>query len=336
MAGIWDTIKKPFSALAPMEDVTDTVFRRLLASWGAPDVFFTEFVNVDGMCSPGRDAVIHRLQHTDVEKPLIAQIWGLRPKNFEIAARDISAMGFDGIDLNMGCPVKKIIKTGACSALIENPSLADEMIAATREGAGDLPVSVKTRIGFKKRKTVEWSHFLLEHNLSALTVHGRITSEMSDVPADWEEIRKVVELRNTMQMPTLIIGNGDVDRPEQLREFPSRYGVDGVMVGRGIFHNPYLFRAGDFDCLSFTEKASLLREHITLYRQVWGNGSNFNVIKKFVKVYIRGFSGAAHLRAELMETTGYDELLALLEVQPLSHRTEEAWKHYHWDYRNRR
>jgi tRNA-dihydrouridine synthase len=314
MAGFWNTLERPFTALAPMEDVTDTVFRQLVAKWGAPDVFFTEFVNVDGMCSAGREAVIHRLRYTEAERPLVAQVWGLRPENFEIAARDIAAMGFDGIDINMGCPVKKIIKSGACSALIDNPSLAAEMIQATKDGAGDLPVSVKTRIGFRKKCTLEWSGFLLDHDIAALTIHGRIAKDMSDVPADWDEVGKVAALRNEMGVRTLVIGNGDVESMAQVVDFHGRHGVDGAMVGRGIFHNPFLFAkdASSFDELPFEAKASLLREHVALYRRTWGDKKNFNVMKKFVKVYIRGFEGASHIRGELMEAASYTDMLRLL------------------------
>ncbi len=311
MASFWKTLKKPFSILAPMEDVTDTVFRQLVAGWGAPDVFFTEFVNVDGMCSQGREAVIHRLRYTESERPLVAQIWGLRPENFEIAARDIASLGFDGIDINMGCPVKKITKSGACSALIDNPSLAGEMIQATKEGAGSLPVSVKTRIGFRQKKTIAWTEFLLGHDIAALTIHGRIAKDLSDVPADWHEVGKVVTLRNEMNLPTLIVGNGDVESMDQAMDYHRKYGVDGIMVGRGIFHNPFLFagRESDFDSLPFKTKASLLREHIALYRRTWGDERNFNVLKKFVKVYIRGFSGASRIREELMDAASYGDML---------------------------
>jgi nifR3 family TIM-barrel protein len=315
-AGFWQSLNIPFTVLAPMEDVTDTVFRQLISAWGAPDVYVTEFVNVDGMCSAGRDAVIHRLRHSEIERPLVAQIWGLKPENFKTAAGDIREMGFAGIDINMGCPVKKIVKTGACSALIENPSLAEEMIIATKEGAGDLPVSVKTRIGFKKRKTLEWTGFLLEHDIAALTVHGRISKDMSDVPADWNEIKRVVGLRNEMEISTLIIGNGDIENRGQIGAFHNEYGVDGVMVGRGIFVNPLLFRedGGEYRKLSFEEKAGYLKQHIALYRETWGDKRNFNVMKKFVKVYIRGFSGASTLRGRLMDTSSYEDMQAILEL----------------------
>ena len=193
-----------------MEDVTDTVFRRIVAHCGAPDVFFTEFTSADGLCSVGYDAVAHRLRYTEAERPLVAQIWGIHPDTHMKAARLAVEMGFDGIDINMGCPVKKIVKTGACSGLIENPTLAREIYLATREGAGDLPVSIKTRCGFRSWRTEEWTGFLLELEPVVLTVHGRIARDESKYPADWDQVARVVTLRDQMESPTIILGNGDV------------------------------------------------------------------------------------------------------------------------------
>jgi tRNA-dihydrouridine synthase len=335
--GFWDTLPLPISALAPMEDVTDTVFRRIVASAAPPDVYFTEFVNADGLCSAGYDAVVHRLRFTEIERPIVAQIWGNKPENYLKAARMIIDMGFDGIDINMGCPVKKIVKTGACSALIENPSLAAELFHAAREGvtsnlnqsetgSGDaaLPVSIKTRIGFKTKKTETWARFLLELNPAVLTIHGRIAKDMSDVPADWDEVRRVVDLRNDMRSNTLILGNGDVDTSERLADYPAKYGVDGVMVGRGIFRDLFIFRRyseqdddasahTSFELLPMTEKIDFYKSHIDLYRSTWGDEKNFNVMKKFAKPYIAGFSGAGKLRNAIMETSNYSEMLEALE-----------------------
>ncbi len=316
MAGFWDTLARPFSVLAPMEDVTDTVFRQLVARLAAPDVFYTEFVNVDGMCSPGRDAVIHRLRHTESERPLVAQIWGLKPENFERAAAEIRDMGFDGVDLNMGCPVKKVIKTGAGSALIDNPSLASEMILAAKQGAGAMPVSVKTRIGYKSKSTLEWAGFLLEHNLAAIVVHGRITKNGAGAPADWAEIGKVVALRDRIGSLTCIVGNGDVKSPEQILKLSEEYGVDGVMIGRGAMRDPFIFRtpgSAGFEELEISGKVTLMKEHAILYRETWGETKNFNNVKKFAKTYITGFDGAAEARNRLMETQGYDDFIDVLE-----------------------
>src|SRR3989344_5899284 len=236
MKNIWQSLTKPFFVLAPMDDVTDTVFRQVVAVVSKPNLFFTEFTNVDGLQSVGREKVLTRLQHQKTERPLIAQIWGLNPENFCKSAQDISKMDFDGIDLNMGCPEHGTVKKGACSALINNPELAAQIIAATKKGAGDLPVSVKTRIGFSEIQTEEWCGFLLKQDIAVLTVHGRTVKEMSKVPAHWDEIGKVVKLRDKMGLKTLIIGNGDVENREDGLKKVQEYGVDGIMIGRGIFH----------------------------------------------------------------------------------------------------
>jgi len=313
MDDFWHRLPKPIKVLAPMEDVTDTVFRRIVARCGRPDVFFTEFTNTDGMCSDGREAVIHRLQFTEIERPIVAQIWGNNPEHYYKAARDLHEMGFDGIDINMGCPVKKIVKNGCCSALIENKPLVRELVAAAKEGSRGLPVSVKTRIGFRKIETEEWASFLLEQEPTVLTMHGRTAKEMSDFPAKWEEIGKVVRVRNRMGSETLVIGNGDVESLAEIDDKAKSYGVDGVMVGRGIFGNIHLFDAqrSNLDTPP-RQRLELLVEHLDLYRSTWGSDKNFEVMKKFVKVYVSGFPGAAKLRNRLMAATGYGQIDEIL------------------------
>ncbi len=314
MKNIWSSLPQPFFVLAPMEDVTDTVFRRIVVSCGRPDLFFTEFTSVDGLFSEGRDAVIKRFDFTKEELPLIAQIWGIKPENYFRAAKLIASMGFSGIDINMGCPERKVVRIGACSALMNNRTLAKEIIEATKEGAGELPVSIKTRIGFKEANIEDWIGFLLEHNLDALTIHGRTTKEMSDVPAQWEEIAKVVRLRDAMQKPTLIIGNGDVrSRHEGLLRVKET-GVDGVMVGRGIFHDPWMFNKDHFgDSVEKNEKLKKLIEHISLFLSHWGEKKHDAILKKFYKCYIVGFPGASELRAQCMSYPTPEDVIKKLE-----------------------
>ncbi|GAB4142769.1 MAG: tRNA-dihydrouridine synthase [Patescibacteria group bacterium] len=336
----WEKLLKPFSVLAPMEDVTDVVFRQMMVKFGRPDVFFTEFVNTDGLSSEkGFLAVSHRLKFFSNEKPIVAQIWGTKPENFFASAKIVKDLGFDGVDINMGCPQKKIIKNGACSALIKNPNLAKEIIIATREGAGDLPVSVKTRIGFNKIITEEWIGFLLDQNLDALTIHGRTQKEMSAVSAHWDEIGKAVDLKNTKvksqkskekifktnktslstsslsndkNKNTIIIGNGDVEKFSEIRKKHELYGVDGVMVGRGVFKNPWIFSGKNMDEISVQEKLQFLIEHIEFFVETWkidkGESQcvstekyykNFSIMKKFFKIYINGWNGASEFREKL-------------------------------------
>ncbi len=299
---IWKQLKKPFFVLAPLDDVTDTSFRRHLAKYAAPDLFYTEFTNVEGLFSAGREHVLRRFRFTDSEKPLIAQIWGLKPELYEKAAKLIVEMGFDGVDINMGCPESGVVKKGCCSALINNPELAAEIIQATKRGAGGkIPVSVKCRIGFSKIATEEWCGFLLSQDIDALIVHGRTTKEMSKVPAHWEEIGKVVKLRNEMGKETLIIGNGDVESREQGIELAEKFGVDGIMIGRGVFHNFWVFNKEQKEYTPEVRMQVLL-DHARTFDEDWGETKNFAILRKFFKIYASEFEGASDLRVKLMET----------------------------------
>src|SRR3989344_1057321 len=307
MSNFWKELKKPILIQAPMEDVTDTVFRQIIAKCGRPDVFFTEFTNVEGLCSRGRDRVGKRLIVTEKERPIVAQIWGNNSKNYLETAKLIKKMGFDGIDINMGCPEKSVVKKGSCAALINNHPLAKEIILATREGASGLPISVKTRIGIKNIHTEEWAEFLLGFNLDALTIHARTVAEMSDIPAHWDEIKKVVKLRDSMKKKTLIIGNGDVKDLRDAEEKYRKYNVDGIMIGRGIFDNLWLFNKNvNPENISYQEKLKLLIKHLELFDRTWGSfdrlrTKNFALMKKFYKIYVSDVPDASEFRSKLME-----------------------------------
>jgi tRNA-dihydrouridine synthase len=234
----------------------------------------------------------------------VAQIWGNKPQHFLESARLLQEMGFDGIDINMGCPVPKIVKNGSCAALIENPSLAREIYLATCEGAPNLPISIKTRIGFRTRRTEEWCGFLLKLHPAALTVHARTAKEMSDVPADWNEIAKVCSLRDELGFATIIIGNGDVTSMAEVRHRVESTGVDGVMIGRGIFQNLFVFNGDESTPLrerSVKEKLDLLMRHAKSFTQEWAHNKDFALIKRFIKIYASNFPGASELRVQLME-----------------------------------
>ena len=310
-------LPKPFFVLAPMDDVTDTVFRQIVADCAAPDLFFTEFVNVDGLQSPGRPKLMKRLQFTDKETPLIAQIWGKNPENFYKTAQELVEMGYAGIDINMGCPEKNVVKNGTCSALINDRPLALEIIKATQAGAaGKLPVSVKTRLGFG---TVDytWHEFLLQQNLAMLTIHGRTRAQMSKVPADWNAIAHVRELRDQLAPDTLLVGNGDVLSHEQGMELATKHQLDGIMVGRGVFQDPYVFAANSlWSRVKPLERLNLYRRQVELFAATWQyNERPIQTLNKFCKIYVNGFDGAKELREELMAATSTDELLALLRRQ---------------------
>jgi nifR3 family TIM-barrel protein len=330
----WLERKKPFFALAPMEDVTDTVFREIMLKVSNPEnlnVYYTEFTSTDGLCHEiGKDKVKHRLFVNESEKilhkknntKLVAQIWGRNPEKFYRATRFISQeYQFDGIDINMGCPVKKIVKQGACSALIGEPQLAKEIIQATKE-ATNLPVSVKTRVGLSKIVTDEWINALIDAEPAAIVIHGRIQKDMSDVPADWTQIKKGVEIRNSRNKNIAILGNGDVFSMDIAHKKIEETGVDGVMVGRGIFMNPWFFETSE-KMHSPEEKLALLWEHTKLYNSTWINTKNFAILKRFFKIYTHSFNNAHLLRAALMETNSKDEVFQLLKESEIDFESIE-------------
>lgn len=317
MKNYLDQLPKPFLALAPLDDVTDTVFRQVVAGCAPPDLFFTEFTNVDALQSAGRDSALKRLQFTPKERPLIAQIWGKNPENFYKTAPELVDMGFVGIDLNMGCPAKSEVKAGTCSALIKDRPLAKEIIQATKDGiAGRLPVSVKTRVGFNE-VDMTWIEFLLEQDLDMLTVHGRTRKEMSKVPANWDLVGEARKLRDKIAQGTLIVGNGDVETRVQAEQLAKKYSLDGIMVGRGVFSDPFVF-AQESPWPNYTkqQKIELYKKHVELFLKTWPGGERkLHTLNKFCKVYISGFDGAKAQRDKLMHASSGEELLKLLRTQ---------------------
>lgn len=309
-----ENLPKPFFILAPMDDVTDTVFRQIIADCAKPDLFFTEFVNVDGLSSPGRPRLLHKLWLGPKEDNVIAQLWGMKPDNYFKVVEEIKEMGFAGVDINMGCPVKHVIKIGACSALINNKSLAGEIIDAVREAAGDnFPVSVKTRVGFTSID-MGWPEFLLTKKLNMLSIHGRTAKQMSKVPADWDLIGQISEMRDALCPATLIVGNGDVMNRNQGLKLAEKHNLDGIMVGRGIFHDPFLFAEhSPWQDWTKEQKLDLFKRHVELHIKTYENRERrFETLRKFCKVYINGFDGASELRAEFMETQTREQALDLL------------------------
>lgn len=302
-----------------MDDVTDTVFRRIVADCAPADYSVTEFVNVDGLCSKGRPKVIRKLGVEVDTTPVIAQIWGKTPENFETIAREIAdgtIPGFVGVDLNFGCPEKSVVKNECCSALAQ-PELRGKALAiieATKRGLGDFPLSIKTRLGFDKIDYT-WHEFLLEQKPAMLTVHVRTTKQMSKVPAQWEAIEPIVALRDKISPDTKIIMNGDIMNKKQGIELTEKHGVDGIMIGRGIFHDPFCFSEGSpWESVSREDRIKLLIKHIELHDQIYPDGERpFSPLKKFAKVYISGFPGASELRDRIMHTETVAEALQVLK-----------------------
>lgn len=314
MNNFWQKLPKPFTVLAPMENVTDFVFREIVATTCPPDVLFTEFTNVEGLLSPGRKNLISKFKFSQNQHPIVAQIWGTKPESFYKVAKMVQKLGFDGVDVNMGCPDKTVLKNGSGATLCNNPKLAGEIIEATKKGAKGIPVSVKTRLGVREVKTEEWITFLLEQKIDSLTIHGRTAHQMSEGLADWEEIGKAVAIRNKIAPNTLIVGNGDVKSYNEVQEKAQKYGLDGIMIARGIFANPWVFDPTS-PRLRRTrqEYIEVLLKHLNLYEKTWGGLKDFNIMKKFFKMYINNFAGAAKLRAKLMDTKSYIEVRQLLE-----------------------
>lgn len=321
-------LPKPFFVLAPMDDVTDSVFRQVVAGCAPPDLYFTEFVNVDGLQSPGRAKLLKKLRFSPAERPLIAQIWGKEPDNFYQTAQQLAdgrlarelglpeGVNFAGVDLNMGCPEKTVVKNGVCAALINDRPLAQAIIDAAQAGlAGRLPLSVKTRTGFNA-PDMSWIEFLLNRRLQLLAIHGRTRREMSKVPADWEFIGQARELRDRLAPETLIVGNGDVASRAQGAELARRYGLDGIMIGRGIFHDPFVFaERSPWQQYTAEQRIGLYEKHVRLFAETWRRGERpIYTLNKFCKLYINGFDGAKELRTDLMQAHDPDDLISRLQL----------------------
>ncbi len=294
----WEHLKRPIFCLAPMADVTDAAFRQIITKYGKPAIFFTEFVSADGLCSTGKDKLLVDFMYSETERPIVAQIFGGKPENIKQASALCKELGFDGIDINMGCPDKSVEKQCAGAAMMRNTELAKEIIRAAKEGGGGLPISVKTRIGYNKNEIETWVRELLSEDLAALTVHLRTRKEMSNVPAHWELMKRIIEIRDELRVKTLILGNGDVMTLEEAEQKVKETGCDGVMLGRAIFGNPWLF-SGKIPTLQ--EKLKVMVEHTKLFEKMLGAHKNFAIMKKHYKAYVNGFDGAKELRMKLME-----------------------------------
>ena len=322
MNNFWQKLPKPFFAIAPMANVTDSVFRKLFAKYGKPDVVWTEFVSADGLNSVGQKRLLVDLVYSENERPIVAQLFTGHPEEMKKAAGLIAKLGFDGLDINMGCPDRAVQKQGGGAALIKNLKAALEVLNAAREAV--IPVSVKTRIGFNV-VDLTWIEFLLKQHLPALTVHLRTRKEMSDEPAHWDLMPAIIKMRNEISPRTLIIGNGDVETLEQAREFAEKYGCDGIMIGRGIFGKPWFFEGirqfnkGNIErSKSKTpgERLKILVEHAKLFEKTYCGKKhikNFDVMKKHFKAYVSGWDGAKELRTKLMGTKNVGEVEEIIE-----------------------
>ncbi|HGX0986798.1 TPA: tRNA dihydrouridine synthase [Staphylococcus aureus] len=309
----WSELPRPFFILAPMEDVTDIVFRHVVSEAARPDVFFTEFTNTESFCHPeGIHSVRGRLTFSEDEHPMVAHIWGDKPEQFRETSIQLAKMGFKGIDLNMGCPVANVAKKGKGSGLILRPDVAAEIIQATK--AGGLPVSVKTRLGYYEiDEWKDWLKHVFEQDIANLSIHLRTRKEMSKVDAHWELIEVIKNLRDEIAPNTLLTINGDIPDRKTGLELAEKYGIDGVMIGRGIFHNPFAFEKEPREHTS-KELLDLLRLHLSLFNKYEKDEiRQFKSLRRFFKIYVRGIRGASELRHQLMNTQSIAEARALLD-----------------------
>src|SRR3989344_4771360 len=313
--GFWADLPKPFFALAPLANVTDAAFRRLIAKYskaggGVPYVTYTEFVSADGLCragEEGRQKLMRDLLFTEAERPIVAQFFTATPEDMERAAALAQELGFDGVDINMGCPDKTIEKQGAGAKLMLNSSLAVHIVEAAKRGAKGLPISVKTRLGYNKDILDEWLPALLAAQPAAITIHARTRKEMSNVPARWERVKRAVEIRNELKSETLIIGNGDVRDVEDAKQKIKETGADGAMLGRAVFGNPWIFSHSQ-ESQNVQSRLRVLVEHTKMFEELLGDIKSFAIMKKHFKAYVEGFDGAKELRIQLMEATNAAEV----------------------------
>jgi nifR3 family TIM-barrel protein len=321
--GFWQKLKKPIMVLAPMADVTDAAFRRVIAKYGKPDVLWTEFVSADGLVlapEAGKQKLLRDFIFTEAERPIVAQLFTSHPDRMREAAKMVKALGFDGLDINMGCPDKSIEKQGAGAALITTPQLARDVIRAAKEGAGDLPVSVKTRVGFNRVELETWLPELLAEEPAVITIHARTRKELSKVPARWEHVARAVEIRDNFILPngekskTLIFGNGDVLDLADAEQKVTATKADGIMLGRAIFGNPWLFSGPTkTQPADIKERLRVMVEHTKLYEELLGDIKNFAIMKKHFRAYVTDFPGLSELRAKLMQTENAAQVAQIVE-----------------------
>ena len=300
----WNELPRPFFILAPMEDVTDIVFRHVVSEAARPDVFFTEFTNTESFCHPeGIHSVRGRLTFSEDEQPMVAHIWGDKPEQFKEMSFGLADMGFK---------VANVAKKGKGSGLILRPERAAEIIQAAK--AGGLPVSVKTRLGYYNiEEWKEWLRHVFKQDIANLSIHLRTRKEMSKVDAHWELIEAIKEMRDEVAPQTLLTINGDIPDRQKGMELATKYGIDGVMIGRGIFHNPFAFEKEPREHTS-KELLDLFRLHLELFEKYSNEETQqFKSLRRFFKIYVRGIRGASELRHQLMSTETVDEARALLD-----------------------
>ena len=324
MNSFWKDLPAPLFVLAPMADVTDPAYRKVIASYKSADVMWTEFVSADGLyhtremkrMKDEENPLMRDLLFTKDEHPIVAQIFSSKPEMIHYASKLAGELGFDGVDINMGCPDKAIEKQGCGAGMMKRPELLPSIMKAAREGVKDagrpsMGVSIKTRIGYNKEEIDTWIRAVLMEKPDALTVHLRTRKEMSKVPAHWELMPRIVALRDEVSPETRMLGNGDVENLEDARQKVEASGADGIMLGRAIFGTPWLFTGRtDTSPKERLEALSELAREFSLMRPA----KSFHLLKKHVKAFVSGYDGASELRGRLMDAKDIDELQVLLSA----------------------
>ncbi|KAF4321021.1 hypothetical protein BBO99_00005231 [Phytophthora kernoviae] len=318
MTSFWRSLARPLYCVAPMANVTDAAFRRLITEIAKPSVMWTEFVSCEALThdADSRRRMMTTLMYAEQERPVVAQLFGSKPEQFYESAQIVRDLGFDGIDINMGCPETNVNNQGSGAALMLDPELAVQIVTACKRGAGDLPVTIKTRIGFHRIDYKDWVLRLLATEPEVLTVHGRTRNEMSKVPAHWDVIGEVVTLAKSAGSPALILGNGDVSSLVEAQQKVDEYGVDGVMFGRALFGNPWLFQGyQDNSHVCVKEKLEIIRRHTQLFQTMLADPGlvGFPRMKKFYGSYLKGVPNARHLRDRMARTQNAEDVYTILD-----------------------
>lgn len=349
--GFWSELALPIIGLSPMDDVTDHPYRFIQKKYGQPALIYTEFTSVEGVCH-GALQLLKDFLFDETQRPIVAQIYGTTPDFFRQTATLLCELGFDGIDINMGCPAKTVASSGAGAALIKNPQLAQEIVTSTKAGVMDwvngkssrdcpdivekiwreverrhellppnyqqrrsIPVSVKTRVGYDEKIASTWIPQLLETEPVAIAIHGRTLKQAYGGSADWEEIGKAVAVAKSSS--TLILGNGDVTNYDQALEKVSQYGVAGVLIGRGSFGNPFVFQPAGFSPAA--SKFQIALEHAQLFESTFQDNPKYNFLpmRKHLGWYVREISNAKEVRMKLFQTNSAAEVAAIFSEYKL-------------------
>lgn len=356
--GFWERLAQPIIAPSPMDGVTDAAFRYITDTIGKPSLLMTEFTPVEGI-QRGISRVLRAFIHHQTKTPTVAQIFGTDIQAFYQAACIIGEMGFDGIDINMGCPDSHVAQRGGGAALINNPKLAQEIMKTVQYASADwgggkslsdigisqeiqeiiytyraklpkpkrraLPVSVKTRIGFDAIVTESWISALLETKPAAITIHGRTLRQMYTGHADWDEIGKAARL--IRQTDTYILGNGDIRSIADAKEKWKTCGVHGVLIGRGCLGNPWIF----CDRVpTDTERFQTALEHCRALQRFTPD-IPFVTMRKHLAWYVKYIHGSHLIKEQLMHVNSIDDVEHIFKAHdaafnPLSDESAQSFR----------